>query len=86
VKVLNEYPTHHYMEEYCLDALYCPDCGKQQIWAEQSPGDYYCGPIYLCAACGCNFTIQGPHHDANDKRIDQIRSGITATPTTPVGH
>lgn len=41
MKVLNEYPTHHYWEDYEKSELFCPNCGIQSVWQEQSEGDYY---------------------------------------------
>lgn len=91
MKILNEYPTHHYWEEYLLGKLYCPNCGEQKVWEEQSSGDYYCGPDYLCSACGSNFKIQGPYQPTPKdglnviKKVDQLITGISLKPSTPEG-
>ena len=46
--------------------LFCPHCGKQDIWQEQSSGDYYVGENYLCEACAHSFTIQGPSENKHE--------------------
>lgn len=89
MKVLNEYPTHHYMDEYEKCDLFCPNCGLKEVWQEQSPGDYYVGEDFICAACKHDFTIQGPRPmtEPNQlKKIQQLKSGVTLEPTTPRGH
>lgn len=89
VKVLNEYPTHHYFNEYEKTELFCPHCGKQEVWEEQSPGDYYCGPDFICTSCAHNFSIQGPLEmfaRNQIKQLEQLRTGVTFEPTTPKGH
>lgn len=89
MKVINEYPTHHYVDEYIKGDLFCPQCGKQSVWEEQSDGDYYCGPDYICDACGSRFTIQRPDISTEGniaKKIQQLRSGVTLEPATPIGH
>src|ERR1700684_966615 len=62
--------------------MYCPACGKQEVWKEDSAGDYYVGEGYICAACEREWTIQGLQ-DAKNKnisysqgqqRLDAIRS------------
>lgn len=30
---------------------FCPGCGSQQTWVENTPGDYYVGPMYVCLGC-----------------------------------
>jgi len=88
MKVLDEYPTHHYWREYLKCDLFCPSCGKKDVWEEQSEGDYYCGPDFICVACGAKFTIQGPAicSPSNETKVlEQLRSGVTLKPTTPKG-
>ena len=36
MRVLNEYDTHHYFDEFEKCQLFCPHCGKQEVWEEQS--------------------------------------------------
>ncbi len=89
MKVLNEYDNHHYIQEFEKSDLFCPHCGTKEVWEEQSEGDYYTGPDFICATCSHEFSIQGPRlKDSTTflKKLDQLRSGITLEPTTPQGH
>lgn len=53
--------SHSYEERWENTDLFCPRCGKHDVWHEDDAGDYYCGEYYLCRDCGAHFTIQGPH-------------------------
>ena len=90
MKVLNEYPgSHHYIENYEKSEYFCIHCGAQEVWQEQSGGDYYCGPEYFCTACSHRFTMQGPNECKNINEfgiLKQLRSGITLEPTTKRGN
>lgn len=89
MKILNEYATHHYWDEYRIGQLFCPNCGKQSVWEEQGSGDYYCGPDYLCISCDHRFSIQGPDKPEwgnVTKKLEQLKSGVTLKPSTPEGH
>lgn len=89
MKVLDEYPTHHYLMEFEKCNLYCPLCGDKSVWQEQGGGDYYFGEEFICTSCKHNFTIQGPclMSELNQlKKIEQLLSGKTAEPSTPRGH
>ena len=85
MKVLNEFPNHHYFDEYEKCDLFCPNCGIKEVWQEQSSGDYYVGEDFICVACKHNFTIQGPVPIYNLKKIEQLKSGVTLKPSTPIG-
>jgi hypothetical protein len=37
--------------------LFCPSCGKQDVWVEEGSGDYYVGNEHICASCAVQFTI-----------------------------
>lgn len=88
MKVINQYPSYHYIEEYKLTDYFCPNCGSKNVWEEDSEGDFYVGPSLVCTKCRCQFTMQGPYdknpHD--DKIIDQLISGVTAKVVTPIGN
>lgn len=89
MKVINEYDSHHYIEEFLPCDLFCPNCGYRSVWREQSPGDYYVGQEFICTACAHDFTIQGPDSMIRPnelKMLAQLKSGKTLTPTTPPGH
>ena len=60
--IINQFPSHHYVEEYELTDYYCPNCGLKNVWEEEgSEGDYYTGPHLLCTKCRVQFTMQGPY-------------------------
>lgn len=91
MKILNEYPgSHYYWTEYTQEkSLYCPHCGQQgTLWTE-SGGDYYQGPSSLCTHCSHRFYL----HDGGFlntepnvlKILDQLKTGLTAQPTTRAG-
>lgn len=44
-------PSHKYSETWQLTELYCPHCGKQEVWQRDGSGDYYVGTSYACVAC-----------------------------------
>ena len=89
MKVLNEYPYHHYIDDFEKCNLFCPNCGIRSVWQEQSPGDYYVGGEFICTACSHDFTIQGPSCMSEPqqlKKVEQLKCGVTLEPTTPRGH
>lgn len=64
---------HSYDETWAATHFYCPVCGKQPVWAEQGPGDFYVGSDYLCLACGATFTLPTYSDAPNDDRQDAQR-------------
>lgn len=76
--------SHSYPETWNKIDMYCPACGKQEVWQEDSAGDYYVGEGYMCAACGSDWTIQGPvPHDEEPRLIDsQPRQRLEAIRAT----
>lgn len=89
MKVLNEYPgKHHYWTEYEKTEYFCPNCGANEVWQEQDPGDYYCGEDWLCLSCSHGWTMRGPYtlKEINEYGIlAQLRQGKTFEPTTKRG-
>ncbi len=89
MKVLNEYTgRHHYIENFEKTKYFCPNCGCQDVWEEQSPGDYYVGAEYICSICGADWTMQGVGvcDEARMKnKVEQLKTGITLEPTTRKG-
>jgi len=91
MKVLNEYPnSHHYWRSYEKSDLYCPFCGKKELWREQGSGDYYVGNASVCTECGgtsnLDYCSAGSNYGANYAGVlEQLRSGITKKPTTKKG-
>lgn len=60
--------------KYKQTNLYCPECGKQTVYVENSEGDYYVGPTHLCVSCDSNFTL--PHIGVggmHKKDLDDLR-------------
>ena len=60
VKVRRSYlpAKHTYEFRFQISELFCPECGKQDVWIEDSPGDFYVGPEHRCGSCGNEFTMQ----------------------------
>lgn len=90
MKILNEYPgSHHYWCEFEKTNYFCPECGQQEVWQEQTEGDYYLGEQWLCASCSLKWTMQGLSKvtSINDMgKLAQIRQGKTFEPTTKKGN
>ena len=40
-----------------LNEVYCPSCGKKEIYEDMGMDDYYVGCEFLCRLCGCNFYL-----------------------------
>jgi predicted RNA-binding Zn-ribbon protein involved in translation (DUF1610 family) len=61
VKFTKTFPVHYeaghsYDETWATDGeMYCPHCGEQEVWIEQSGGDYYVGVPHFCTACEWKF-------------------------------
>lgn len=89
MKVLNEYPgSHHYWDQFVKTNHYCPNCGAQSVWEEQSAGDYYTGAEFICVACKSSWTMQGPSISKEENmlgKVEQLRSGVTKEPSTNRG-
>lgn len=90
MKVLKEYPgSHHYWEEYKKTDLFCTHCGKKEVWEETGIGDYYLGPESFCTACNSTANYSGGASVTNRPEdvsvIEQLRTGVTAQPTTRSG-
>lgn len=73
--------SHKYSETWDLTELYCPHCGKQEVWEEQGGGDYYVGVDYACTACAHIFNMptlgkqkdRGPGNNQGWQRIERLR-------------
>lgn len=55
--------------------LFCPNCGKPEVWAEDGSGDYYVGAEHVCLACGEGFTLQNGAGDTavHNQYVEQLR-------------
>lgn len=62
MKVAIKYPSGTIIEsDWNKSDLYCPSCGKKEVYEESSGGgDYYCGESHICISCGVWYKIQGP--------------------------
>jgi hypothetical protein len=65
--------------------LFCPWCGKPEVWAEDGGGDYYVGPAHICLACGEGFTLQGGPGDGevHHQYVEQLRRLVASGEQTP---
>lgn len=89
MKVINQFPNHHYEQQYSKVDYYCPGCGILGLWVEDSGGDQYLGLDYVCSRCGfkCHLDSSSQTTQQNDIGIlEQLRSGITSVPTTKKGN
>jgi predicted RNA-binding Zn-ribbon protein involved in translation (DUF1610 family) len=57
IEVTVNYGNHQYHYEYAKSAYFCPNCGSEEVWVEQSDGDYYQGPNHVCTSCTALFTL-----------------------------
>ena len=49
--------SHSYEEKWEKTELYCPNCGKPEVWHETGGGDYYVGETFICTACRHRFYL-----------------------------
>jgi predicted RNA-binding Zn-ribbon protein involved in translation (DUF1610 family) len=49
--------SHSLNFEYSRCEWYCPNCGKQEVWEEAGPGDFYEREDYVCLGCEIHFTL-----------------------------
>ena len=69
--------SHSHKEDWEITHLYCPNCGVQNVWAEQSEGDYYMVSELLCIHCKHHFFMPlGPNSVAHDEQERQRLDGI----------
>lgn len=69
---------HTYAETWERDAaLFCPHCGKQEVWVEQSGGDYYVGQHHMCLACRWTFYLPSLN-ECRDEYDQQRLQKLTA--------
>jgi predicted RNA-binding Zn-ribbon protein involved in translation (DUF1610 family) len=48
---------HSYTFWYEKTKLYCPNCGKQEVWMQDDGGYVYVGEEYFCLNCYANFCL-----------------------------
>ena len=71
-------PKHAYNETWEKLDLFCPHCGKKEVWHDFAAGDYYVGEQHLCSACGCGFYLPGGVEcQLNDEQGNQRLAAIS---------
>ncbi len=79
-KVSTNYGTHSYEYDYEKTELYCPHCGKQEVWEEAGGGDYYLGVDYLCTACSHISHLDSGGETDHPEVVEQILTGKVNPP------
>lgn len=74
-----------YKREVVLEKqdLFCPSCGKKELYREDGEGDYYLGSQYFCHSCYTIHHLDGCYCyvDAEDKKtFEQIESILKESP------
>jgi len=70
--------SHKYSETWTTDgSLFCPHCGKKEVWVEQGGGDYYVGVQHICTACNWTFHMPNlsdiqPNEESNQQRLAKL--------------
>jgi len=90
MKVILEFKnSHHYEKEYKKSDLYCPFCGKQEVWEDQGCGDYYHGVDYNCSSCNSSHSLDNSSRNETEAYSSisrQLRDGVAIKPTTKKGN
>lgn len=77
---------HSYDRTYVKTGYFCPACGVQTVWEEDSDGDYYAGSDYNCSSCGAKFNIP-TLIDVDVEKMDwqqrQIYDALRLLPVNP---
>ena len=73
--VSQNYGTHSYERDYKKTELYCPNCGKQEVWEESGGGDYDKGTEHICIACSHNSFLDSFKTD-HPEVVEQIKAGV----------
>lgn len=68
---IRPYPSQNRTESWTKGEEYCPSCGKQEIWTEEGPGNYYVGEMSVCMACGESHYLISAF---DDKRFDLLKA------------
>lgn len=53
----NYFGSINHTRTFELTKYYCANCGKKEVWSDNSAGDYYEGPTFLCTSCENAFTL-----------------------------
>lgn len=87
VEVTVKYAAGHSISfTYDETDLFCPNCGKQNVWVESGEGDYYQGPAHYCISCEWYFTMPGigTPGEAGLQIVAQIRAARLPPPQAPI--
>jgi predicted RNA-binding Zn-ribbon protein involved in translation (DUF1610 family) len=57
-------------------AIYCPNCGKNEVWRDTASGDYYVEELHLCSACDHGFYLPGGVRLELDNRRSKLRLAV----------
>ena len=58
-----------YQESWVQTDYFCMVCGRQTVWRDDSPGDYFAGNQHMCVSCGAAVYCNQPH--TPDIRVDR---------------
>lgn len=72
--------NHQYTERWAKTEVYCPRCGKQEVFANSGGGDYYTGEQHICTACKGTFCFSdgvtdvkvGVREDQDSQRLAHL--------------
>lgn len=48
---------HSYTSWFEKTEIYCPNCGKRDVWKNDDGGDHYVGEDYYCLDCNSEFNL-----------------------------
>jgi hypothetical protein len=62
---------HVTTKDFDLTDYFCPQCGNKSVWVEDSEGDYYEGPQFICTHCESSFRLPRIYkiEDMEDRQI-----------------
>lgn len=52
--------------------MYCPECGKKDVWQEDGSGDYYEGSAFVCIDCKTVFYMPTCHPVYDDPKFKKL--------------
>ena len=68
--------SHKYEEPWRRQDIFCPKCGKKEVWMCDNGGDYYVGEQYLCVGCEATFYMPGGASTAGGEQDEQRLSKL----------
>ena len=70
--------SHKYSEPWEKTDIFCPRCGKQEVWFCNNVGDHYLGEQHICTACKGTFYLPSGVGDATGVQDEQRLAHLTA--------